>query len=224
MNDEKKLDGALCADVGTADAAAAQVQPVEAPAPAEGKKKYVPPTMQVIPLGPQRMLATSGPGGSPFSVHIRVSPVDLYLSDGHIDPAERCEQLNYNLCGNTANGAWNAQTTEIYAVHADLIEEAQRIGHTIMSTALTPAYELSVFAMAAGPTATFVGVDWASQDFLDNAVIQCDGNGGYYGTYMGQPFTATLEMDMEHGVFIPYSRNFGTSDFSTWRQCTTNDF
>ncbi|MBR1712096.1 MAG: hypothetical protein IJ722_01655 [Alloprevotella sp.] len=52
MNNEKTLDGALCADVGTADA--------EGAVPAAGRKKYVPPTMQVIPLGPQRMLATSG--------------------------------------------------------------------------------------------------------------------------------------------------------------------
>ncbi|MBR1732356.1 MAG: hypothetical protein IJ729_01240 [Alloprevotella sp.] len=29
----------------------------------EGKKPYVPPRMQVIPLEPQRMLATSGGGG-----------------------------------------------------------------------------------------------------------------------------------------------------------------
>ena len=52
MNNEKTLDGALCADVGTADA--------EGAVPAAGRKKYVPPTMQVIPLDPQRLLATSG--------------------------------------------------------------------------------------------------------------------------------------------------------------------
>ena len=56
MNNETKLDGALCAAEEVADAAQA--------APAAGKKKYVPPTMQVIPLGPQRMLATSG--GLPY--------------------------------------------------------------------------------------------------------------------------------------------------------------
>ena len=52
MNNEKTLAGALCAAEEVADAAQA--------APAEGKKKYVPPRMEVIPLGPQRMLATSG--------------------------------------------------------------------------------------------------------------------------------------------------------------------
>ena len=56
MNNEKTLDGALYADGLAADAAQA--------APAAGKKKYVSPTMQVIPLGPQRMLATSG--GLPY--------------------------------------------------------------------------------------------------------------------------------------------------------------
>ncbi|MBR1713108.1 MAG: hypothetical protein IJ722_06870, partial [Alloprevotella sp.] len=60
MNNEKTLDGALCAGVGTADAATAQPMDASGSAPAEGKKKYVPPTMQVIPLGPQRLLATSG--------------------------------------------------------------------------------------------------------------------------------------------------------------------
>ena len=56
MNNEKTLAGALCAAEEVADAAQA--------APAEGKKKYVPPRMEVIPLGPQRMLATSG--GLPY--------------------------------------------------------------------------------------------------------------------------------------------------------------
>ncbi|MBR1732807.1 MAG: hypothetical protein IJ729_03575 [Alloprevotella sp.] len=53
MKDETKLDGALCAGVGTADAA-------EGAVPAAGRKKYVSPAMQVIPLDPQRLLATSG--------------------------------------------------------------------------------------------------------------------------------------------------------------------
>ncbi|MBR1712796.1 MAG: hypothetical protein IJ722_05280, partial [Alloprevotella sp.] len=65
MNNEKTLDGALCAGVGTADAATAQPMDASGSAPAEGKKKYVPPTMQVIPLGPQRMLATSASGAVP---------------------------------------------------------------------------------------------------------------------------------------------------------------
>ena len=83
MNDEKQFGGALCAGVGTADAAAAEVQPVDASgaAPAEGKKKYVPPTMQVIPLGPQRMLATSGVSGPPVQVQIGSIPgFDYYVS------------------------------------------------------------------------------------------------------------------------------------------------
>ena len=69
MNNGTKLDGALCAGVGTADVAAA--------APAEGKTKYVSPTMQVIPLGPQRMLATSG---EPVSVTIN-GGWNLYLDE-----------------------------------------------------------------------------------------------------------------------------------------------
>ncbi|MBR1732841.1 MAG: hypothetical protein IJ729_03750, partial [Alloprevotella sp.] len=53
MNENKQLGGALCAAGGNPTVA-------EAAAPAEGKKKYVPPTMQVIPLSTQ-MLAGSAP-------------------------------------------------------------------------------------------------------------------------------------------------------------------
>ena len=53
MNENKQLGGALCAAGGNPTAA-------EAAAPAEGKKKYVPRTMQVIPLSTQ-MLAGSAP-------------------------------------------------------------------------------------------------------------------------------------------------------------------
>ncbi|MBR1711948.1 MAG: hypothetical protein IJ722_00900 [Alloprevotella sp.] len=85
MKDDKTFDGALCAGVGTADAAGA--------APAEGKKKYVSPTMQVIPLGPQRLLATSG-----AALQILItSGVDYYQlcipAEGyHIGPAT-CEEI-----------------------------------------------------------------------------------------------------------------------------------
>ena len=66
MNENKQLGGALCAAEGIPTAAeAAQA------APAEGKKEYVPPRMQVIPLGPQRLLATSGASGEPVQVYIR---------------------------------------------------------------------------------------------------------------------------------------------------------
>ena len=78
MNNEKTLDGALCAGVGTADAATAQPMDASGSAPAEGKKKYVPPTMQVIPLGPQRMLATSGMSGDPLYVTVFLG-IDYYV-------------------------------------------------------------------------------------------------------------------------------------------------
>ena len=66
MNENKQLGGALCAAEGIPTAAeAAQA------APAEGKKEYVPPRMQVIPLGPQRLLATSGASGEPVQVFIK---------------------------------------------------------------------------------------------------------------------------------------------------------
>ena len=57
MKDDKTLGGAVCTDGGIPTAAAAQ--PLADAAPAEGKKKYVPPTMKVIPLAPQRLLAAS---------------------------------------------------------------------------------------------------------------------------------------------------------------------
>lgn len=66
-----KLDAMLPADAQTLKA-----QSVAA-APAECKKKYVSPWMQVIPLGPQRMLATSGASGEPVYVNI-VAGVDMY--------------------------------------------------------------------------------------------------------------------------------------------------
>ncbi|MBR1732531.1 MAG: hypothetical protein IJ729_02155, partial [Alloprevotella sp.] len=69
MNDETKLDGTLCAD--EENPAVVEAQPVAGSAPAEGKKEYVPPRMQVIPLGPQRLLATSGVSGDPVQVFIR---------------------------------------------------------------------------------------------------------------------------------------------------------
>ena len=194
MNNEKKLDGALCADVGTADAAAAEavqaaeVQAAEAPAPAEGKKKYVPPTMQVIPLGPQRMLATSGQA---LSARIFVTPLDYYLSDDHNPPYQQIYSLNFDLCGNTANGAWAAQAGQMAAYHAEFLSESASRNH---DTSLVYPLDvgLTAFATVAGPTAEITGANLASQDFLSSAVIQCDGSGGYYGTYMGQSFTVEL--------------------------------
>ena len=59
MNNDKTLGGAPCAAEEVAEAAQ------------EGKKPYVPPQMEVIPLGPQRMLAVSG--GVP-SVTVTMSP------------------------------------------------------------------------------------------------------------------------------------------------------
>ena len=84
MNNDKQFGGALCAGGGTADVAVA--------APAEGKKKYVSPTMQVIPLGPQRMLATSGEP----PVHVSIlGVVDMYSfgCETYLPPEITCDDF-----------------------------------------------------------------------------------------------------------------------------------
>lgn len=69
MNENKKHDGALCADGQTGDAAGA--------APVAGKKKYMPPTCKVFKLD-CGLLATSGMSGDPLYVTVFLG-IDYYV-------------------------------------------------------------------------------------------------------------------------------------------------
>ena len=59
MNEQMELNAAMSADARAAETQPGAMDAAQA-APAAERKEYVPPRMQVIPLGPQRMLATSG--------------------------------------------------------------------------------------------------------------------------------------------------------------------
>ena len=117
MNNETKLNGALCADRGAADAMQA--------APAEGKRKYVPPRMQVIPLSPQRMLATSGVSGPPVKVALTLHAVDYYFSDNCGNSFEKSGSLDRVGCASFVNGTFDADWTAIKAGYPGLISAWQ---------------------------------------------------------------------------------------------------
>ena len=67
MSKKLNVSGVPCAAGRTADSASAEV-----------KKKYVPPRMQVIPLGPQRLLTTSGEVPPVWVTIYGVPPTDYY--------------------------------------------------------------------------------------------------------------------------------------------------
>ncbi|MBR1711889.1 MAG: hypothetical protein IJ722_00580 [Alloprevotella sp.] len=208
MKNETKLDGALCAGVGTADAAQA--------APASGKKKYVSPTMQVIPLGPQRMLATSGVSGPPVQVTLTPMGFDYYIPlfhcvDGNSvasydgDGYDCSSAVNIGAhgwdfkCGDLGSSFMSKYATSVTALrnYAD-----SRTDCSLITVYWTPAD----FRLLCGPGRLEVpspipvvsfgdGVDWTASDFFANAQFDaCSGDGRTFsGTYDGRRFEGTIE-------------------------------
>ncbi|MBR1713183.1 MAG: hypothetical protein IJ722_07250 [Alloprevotella sp.] len=187
MNEKVKVSGAPCAAEGNPIAA-------EAAAPAAVKKKYVPPTMQVIPLGPQRMLATSG---QPISVRLFIPAMDYYFSDYCSLPTELFGSSG-GFCGTPPNSYW---TRAAQGLVDDYTEFHNTVEGRICETEMCGSYKslpeiLDEFAAIPAPRAEITGANWDVDDFLNNADIQCAYDSGYYyyyGTYMGQPFTCTIE-------------------------------
>ena len=184
MNNEKTLDGALCAGVGTADAATAQPMDASGSAPAEGKKKYVPPTMQVIPLGPQRMLATSGEE-PPVQVTIYGTPYgDLYHISRCI-PVPAWVPGCSSLLGRTIG-------TEL-ASHAGEVIYGESIGYDKYDGEIVCIGADEGVADIAG-TVSISGADWDEWYFLRDAEFdKCsDSSRTFSGTYLGRRFTGTI--------------------------------
>ena len=188
MNNEKTLDGALCAGVGTADAATAQPMDASGSAPAEGKKKYVPPTMQVIPLGPQRMLATSGEE-PPVQVTIYGTPYgDLYHISRCI-PVPAWVPGCSSLLGRTIG-------TELSS-HAEKVPYGTECGQADGTgyVCCTGADESDYYS--AGKV--FIdGANWNVDAFLSGAEFdECSDPSDYFsgtfsGTYLGRRFTGEI--------------------------------
>ena len=175
MNNETKLDGALCAGVGTAEALGA--------APASGKKKYVSPTMQVIPLGPQRLLATSGEE-PPIHVTIYGVPAtDYYLY--YLGSASCVNEPAWvpgcsSLVGHTVwpeieyragNMHYGITQWDSHRCVGDYDEVGQYAGHVFID-----------------------GADWDAGAFLSGAEFdECsDSSRTFSGTYLGRRFTGEI--------------------------------
>ncbi|MBR1732909.1 MAG: hypothetical protein IJ729_04100 [Alloprevotella sp.] len=190
MKDDKTFDGALCAGVGTADAAGA--------APAAGKKKYVSPTMQVIPLGPQRMLATSGVSGDPVAVLVR-GGFDFYNGDSAYMCKYSKEDLRADallkspLLANNLDGVYR------------WLQTAPPPSRYIIRSCIGDTYRTVSFGSG--------GEGWSEADFLANVKLIFDeeadpddaylGNFKYGGTftnsfpgsYNGRPVLVTIQLD-----------------------------
>ena len=161
MKECKTLDGALCAGVRTADALGA--------APASGKKKYVSPTMQVIPLGPQRLLATSN---APVSVYVSAG-FDWYYGVGDAEELRLYREIDYNLkCEDFAAATFLARF------------RGQKRCATFRRKCCFGNFD--------GPYVSFSGpvpADWSAEDFLAN--VQFTGGCGSSLTYLNR-FTSEI--------------------------------
>ena len=211
MNNEKTLAGALCAAEEVADAAQA--------APAEGKKKYVPPRMEVIPLGPQRMLATSGEPPVQVSLYM-LAGQDLYWvpSYGRFyyrDP-DRAVQWESTDC-TYSNGTWFCpggtgmyvgtpdilfncsdvvRGSSFLAQYADMVQDKGGITDCAHFGTAHDYAECGarITGYSLTPQITFSGADWDVQDFFANAEFDaCSDEEHFSGTYQGQRFAGTIE-------------------------------
>ena len=183
MNNETKLDGALCAGVGTADAAQA--------APAGGKKKYVPPTMQVIPLGPQRMLATSGE----VLVRLAVPSVDYYFSNmrkagsgsgvylyeecGELGPMPICPAIEANSL-EAGRSAW--------------LDELKAAADAFPWRSASNRSEFEGYCASdmRNASLSFQDVGWDLEDFFARASFDNGCDSPITGTYNGQRFRLSI--------------------------------
>ncbi|MBR1712580.1 MAG: hypothetical protein IJ722_04195 [Alloprevotella sp.] len=195
MKERMNENAALPAEVRAAETGA--------DAAPKAKKPYVKPTMQVFPLG-CGLLAASGVSGPPVTVRLSVRAVDYYMTDWCMVSITRTGTLGLDFCGTTASGAWAAQAAELDGIIDGWMAES-------VNTIDCPNLHLdchhpfncgdfrrglalpSKLAALAGPSVVSIdGADWEPSQFLANAVLQCDGKGGYSGVYQGQPFTATI--------------------------------
>ena len=156
MNENKQLDGALCADGQTGAAQAA-----EAAAPAEVKKKYVPPTMKVIPLGPQRMLATSG-----------VPVVRIYGGISLYN--ETCPSPSSVTCDDFWNNFKNVELPHVIAEYDDW---GAPIYCDVAGVVKMVALDIPF------------GLGWKASSFLAEVVLNepCSFGNAVSGTYRGTP-------------------------------------
>ena len=159
-------------------------------APAVVKKKYVPPRMQVIPLGPQRMLATSGEE-PPVRVTIYGTPgYDFYFQDLETGFGTCSSGLSWvpgcsSLLGRTIG-------TEL-ASHAGEVIYGESIGYDKYDGEIVCIGADEGVADIAG-TVSISGADWDEWYFLRDAEFdKCsDSSRTFSGTYLGRRFTGTI--------------------------------
>ena len=171
MNEQMELNGALCAAEGAADTAQA--------APAAGKKKYVPPTMQVIPLGPQRMLATSAP------ITLSVPTYDYYF----------CCNGDYSTSG-TLGDFPICTAAEAHSLAAGMNVWAAKVESAAYAWFDNTAGTGFIRTLENQPSRKikpkFSGVNWDVEHFFANATFDSCDEGRLTGTYNGQKFSIGL--------------------------------
>ena len=211
MNNEKTLAGALCAAEEVADAAQA--------APAEGKKKYVPPRMEVIPLGPQRMLATSGEPPVQVSLYMLAGqdlywqPLFAYFTYYDADRYLVWPGCNLRPDGTTWECPAGAGTyigtpdilfscsdvvrgSSFLAQYADMVQD--KGGITDCAHFYGTAHDYAkcgarITGYSLTPQIMFSGADWDVVDFFNNAEFDaCSDEEHFSGTYQGQRFEGTI--------------------------------
>ena len=182
MNDETTLGGALCAAEGNPTAAGA--------ASAAGKKEYVPPRMEVIPLGPQRLLATSGPA---LGVRLVLPVLDYYLSTGCSIPQEVYRTVGFPLCtaieAGSLEAARSAAADDVAAWNENWFSGRPNCSGYRVYVGNAP-----YFIRTKTEYPAFVGVDWDAADFFARASFDNGCAAPYTGTYNGQRF----DLDIGH--------------------------
>ncbi|MBR1712726.1 MAG: hypothetical protein IJ722_04925 [Alloprevotella sp.] len=185
MKNETKLGGVLSAAVGTAEAAA----------PAEGTKKYVPPTMEVIPLGPQRLLATSGAvSGPPVPVTITPIGVDYY--------AQLLAGSGQGWC--IGAKGWDFECRDLgssfmsrYAASVGLMQAYLDSRTDCPNFGYGPALSCgpgTLMAPSSMPEISFGGgVAWTAAEFFSGAQFDaCSDGTTFSGTYDGRRFEGMI--------------------------------
>ncbi|MBR1732990.1 MAG: hypothetical protein IJ729_04535 [Alloprevotella sp.] len=204
MNNETKLDGILCADGQTGDVA-------QAADAAAGTKEYVPPRMEVIPLGPQRLLATSGVvSGPPVQVTITPQGLDYYMR--LVDGASGDFRYNgrYYDCGEGlcigAKG-WDFECSDLgssfmsrYAASVGVMQAYldSRTDCSIISDIRVDGLRLRCGpGIVMAPSMLDIGFDsaaWTAAEFFAGAQFDaCSDGKTFSGTYDGRRFEGTIE-------------------------------
>ncbi|MBR1732686.1 MAG: hypothetical protein IJ729_02945 [Alloprevotella sp.] len=220
MNEQMELNGALCADGQTGDVAQA-ADAAQAAAPAEGKKKYVPPTMQVIPLGPQRMLATSGLPPVRITLYTYVFDDYVYAWDNisgrqltnsdYITWRGKLHEAPTGVC--VGAKGWAFECSDLgssfpgrYAAANALLN--QRMTNVWACTTITN-YDPTVVAPRCGSVISNAGLplryafsaydggvalDWNAEEFFAGAQFDaCSSSGSFSGTYDGRRFEGRID-------------------------------